>query len=90
MALVELSAQSRRDLLTILEHLTEAAGARVARKYERLIQNAVVRLRQFPVIGSPRPELGEQARIVIVDPYIVFYDWLADRDTALILRILHG
>jgi plasmid stabilization system protein ParE len=90
MAQVRLSGQSRRDLLTLLEHLTDKAGARVARKYEQLIQKAVVRLRRFPESGSPRPELGEATRIVIVDPYVIFYDWLPEQETALILRILHG
>ena len=90
MAKVELSPQFRRDLLGILGHLSDVAGVRVARKYEARFKQAVGLVRDFPGIGTPRPELGAGTRLLLVDPYLIFYDGAPACEHVRVLRILHG
>lgn len=44
----------------------------------------------MPETGSPRPSLGINARIAVVFPYVMIYDYHRDEDTLTLLRILHG
>lgn len=90
MAAITFSPQARLDLLDIVEYLTAVAGARVARKYDTQIRRAIAALRDFPGFGAPRVDLGDETRIIVVDPYIVFYDGGPESQKILILRILHG
>ena len=53
---------------------------------KRLIDN----LRDVPSSGSPRREFGPSVRILIVRPYLIFYEDQSDCGDVLILRILHG
>jgi toxin ParE1/3/4 len=48
------------------------------------------RLVDLPLSGAPRPALGRDTRIAIVQPYILIYDYTQDDDTLTLLRILHG
>jgi toxin ParE1/3/4 len=49
-----------------------------------------VRLTSFPESGAPRPRLGENTRVAIVQPYLLIYDFTPDDNTLTLLRILHG
>jgi toxin ParE1/3/4 len=42
----------------------------------------------FPKSGARRPGLGRDARIGVVAPYVVVYDY--QQDTVMILRIVDG
>lgn len=90
MAKVRLSRQARRDLLLVLEHLSDVAGPRTARKYDRGFKRAIERVGRFPGIGSSRPHFGAAARVLSVDPYLIFYDGGPRTETVFVLRILHG
>lgn len=43
---------------------------------------------QYPAAGAPRPALGPHARIRVVQPFVVIYDFSGDEAT--ILRIVDG
>jgi plasmid stabilization system protein ParE len=90
MAEVSLSPQARLDLLSILEHLTNVAGARTARTYDTEFKRVVDNLSAFPGMGSPRGHLGSGTRVVSVDPYLIIYDGGPESERVLVLRILHG
>jgi toxin ParE1/3/4 len=80
----------RFDTGEILNYLEEVAGPRVAAKYSRRFDEIIVRLTDFPESGAPRPVLGARTRIVIVQPYLLIYDYTPDDDTLTLLRNLHG
>lgn len=90
MAEVQLSPEARRDLLAVLEYLDGVAGPRAARQYDTLFKQTIDRLAQFPGIGSLRPNLGAETRLVMVDPYLVFYDGGPSSTIVHVVRILHG
>ena len=44
----------------------------------------------FPASGAPRPSLGEFARILVVYPYVMLYDYESSSGVLTVLRVLHG
>ncbi|MBV8963091.1 MAG: type II toxin-antitoxin system RelE/ParE family toxin [Hyphomicrobiales bacterium] len=48
------------------------------------------RLGYFPGIGSSRPRLGQDIRILPLLPYVVIYRHAERDDIVSIVRILHG
>jgi toxin ParE1/3/4 len=78
------------DALEILDYLRQEAGARVAEDYARRFQNTLQRLIAHPESGPSRPALGPDARLAIVPPYLLIYDYTYTDDTLTLLRILHG
>jgi|HubBroStandDraft_3_1064219.scaffolds.fasta_scaffold315334_2 toxin ParE1/3/4 len=80
----------RSDTNAILNYLAEAAGPRVAARYSGRFEEAILRLASFPESGAPRPALGDNARVAIVQPYLLIYDFTPDDNTLTLLRILHG
>ena len=87
---VTFSPEARRDLIEITDYLCHLASPQTARKYEMLIQRAVDSLRDIPGAGPPRREFGSHVRMVIVRPYLIFYEGLPEAEDISILRILHG
>jgi plasmid stabilization system protein ParE len=75
-------------MASILAYLEHEANALVAEEFGRDVRRALLRLVQFPQSGSPRPELGAAARVVVVFPYLLIYEHTAP--TLTLLRILHG
>jgi plasmid stabilization system protein ParE len=90
MAGITFSPEAVRDLLEIVDYLADVAGQSVARRYEEEFRRAIDSLRDLPASGSPRPEFGMGVRIVIVRPYLVFYQFKAVEDAVYVLRLLHG
>ncbi len=90
MATVRLSSRARLDLLSIVEHLSDVDGARVARKYDDEFKRVVDNLGMSPGIGSPRRHLGPETRVTIVRPYLIFYDGGPRSESVHVLRILLG
>ena len=88
MARVVVTDSAKRDVRRILSDLNLKAGHRVAANYAAEFKATYRRLVEFPASGPPRPELGVQARIAIILPYIVIYDHRDDVVT--VLRVLHG
>jgi toxin ParE1/3/4 len=52
------------------------------------LAGAIDRLSDFPESGAPRPELGADARSIVVDRYVILYRIGAD--SVDIVRVLHG
>jgi toxin ParE1/3/4 len=88
MARVVVSGPAKRDARRILSDLNDKAGRLVAARYAIEFEATFRRLAVFPGIGAPRPALGTHARMAVVKPYVVIYDW--QEDTVTVLRILHG
>jgi len=90
MARVTFSPQARRDLADIVDFLFDFASPQTARKYEIEIRRVIENLTDLPSTGSPRRAFGPAVRILIVKPFLIFYDDRSDQGDVLILRILHG
>ena len=84
------TVDAESDISIILTHLEREAGLRTAESYGHRFRDTIIRLVAFPESGAPRPALGEQARIAIVYPYVLFYDYHARNDLLMLLRVLHG
>lgn len=90
MTRVVVSREAEADLESILDYLALNAGRLTAAAYGERFAAAIEHLRDFPGAGSPRPALGPWARIAIVYPYLLIYDFAIGDEAATLLRILHG
>ena len=90
MAHVRFSRQARADLLNVLDYLSDNAGARVARRFNRDVRALERRWRSYPGIGAPRPEFGPVTRMSVISPYLLFYDGGPDSGDVVVLRVLDG
>lgn len=88
MARVAISIFARRDVNSILSDLNERAGSPVSKRYAAEFKKMNETLAEFPEIGPLRKGLGRYARIKVVLPYVVVYDFAGDLVT--VLRVLHG
>jgi len=84
------TVDAEADTHDILVYLEQQAGASVAADYGRRFGRTIERLVSMPETGAPRPSLGPNARIAVVFPYILIYDYVRADDTLTLLRILHG
>jgi plasmid stabilization system protein ParE len=78
------------DTGAILEYIEKQAGSRVASEFGVRFRRTIERLVALPFSGAPRPSLGANARIAVVFPYVLIYDYMQEDDTPTLLRILHG
>lgn len=90
MVRVVFSPEARTDLIEITDFLSDVAGPRVARRYEVEIKRVIRNLRDMPSTGSPRRQFGPNVRVLIVNPYLIFYEDASEGGEVLVLRILHG
>ncbi len=90
MARIIVAVAARADLRSIIDYLEEHAGQVVALRYALEFDAAFDRLVDIPAIGSPRPAYGVGTRIVIIDPYLIFYEHMTEGDIVRVLRILHS
>src|SRR5437868_3537607 len=90
MTRIVVSPKASSDFLNILERLADLAGSVIADRYASNLDLIYERLLRFPEIGSRRPRLGSLARIVVLDPYIVVYDYLRNDDIVHVVRIVDG
>lgn len=87
---IRLSRRAQADFDQIFDDPVVAAGAHVAARYGRDIRAAINRLSEIPWLGPSRPELGPGVRVVLVAPYMVFYEVGEPAQDLVVLRILHG
>jgi toxin ParE1/3/4 len=80
----------RFDTNEILNYLEKVAGRPLAEKYSSRIDQTIVRLATFPESGAPRPALGAHARVALVPPYLLIYDYTPTDELLILLRLLHG
>ncbi|CAN5512097.1 hypothetical protein BH10PSE6_BH10PSE6_09080 [soil metagenome] len=88
MARLIVAGPARLDVREILAMLTQVAGRRVARSYGVRLKAMYRYIAQFPAAGAPRPALGPHARIRVVSPFVLIYDYAGD--VATILRVVDG
>lgn len=79
MAKVVVTALADSDLAEIIAYLAERGTPGIAERYAREFDAVFTRLGEFPGLGAPRPQLGANARIAIVPPYVAVYDYEDDR-----------
>jgi toxin ParE1/3/4 len=84
------TSDAESDLNEIIDYLHKEAGAPVAASYVSKLAATIERLVESPRIGAPRPALGPDARIGIVRPYVLIYDFTVASDTLTLLRVVHG
>lgn len=90
MTRIIVAAEAEGDLDAILDYLVDNAGPRTAAAYGDRFASAIERILAHPGAGFPRPLLGADARISIVYPYVLIYDFVAADDLVTLLRVLHG
>ena len=88
MAKLIVSPQAELDTATIVAMLNDKAGAVVAERYRREFEELFERLMVFPMSGARRRLLTRHARIGVVQPYVVIYEYR--RETVRILRVVDG
>jgi toxin ParE1/3/4 len=84
------TADAETDTGAILEYIEGQAGARVASAFAGSFRRTIERLVALPFSGAPRPSLGAHARIAVVFPYVLIWDYTQENVTVTLLRILHG
>lgn len=84
---VRYTARARRDLLDIWLVIARNNPAAADRVYDRLA-GRVRLLEQFPEAGRVRPDIAQDARLLVERPYLIFYRILPGN--VQIVRILHG
>jgi toxin ParE1/3/4 len=80
------TAEAEADTREILSFLEREAGPTIAAGYARRFRSTLERLIDLPETGAPRPSLGPTARIGIVSPYILIYDFVREDDSLVLLR----
>jgi toxin ParE1/3/4 len=87
---VVVGAAAREDIGDIISYLEREAGSLVARRYAERFRTAIAELATYPEVGAPRPTLGRSTRLIVIEPYLLFYRDLPARDEVRVLRIMHG
>jgi len=90
MTRIALAPAAEGDLFAILSYLRREAGVGTAEKYRARFREVFERLRNFPESGAPRPDFGPHLRIVVVHPYVLFYDFEEGGEVLTVWRVLHG
>lgn len=88
MARLVITIRAGRDAAAIIAMLADNAGPETAARYRRDIDALYGRLILFPRSGARRPSFGRHARLGVVEPYVVIYDYRPDVVT--VLRVLDG
>jgi plasmid stabilization system protein ParE len=88
MARLVVAGPAKLDVREILTNLSQVAGYPVSRRYGARFKAMYRYIAQYPAAGAPRPALGVQVRIRVVQPFVFIYDY--DGDEATILRVVDG
>ena len=81
---------ARADLLDIWTHIATESSPAVADTFLARIYGALDVLASAPHIGRRRAEFQGAPRSLVVRPYIIFYEPLAEGDGIAVWRVLHG
>lgn len=84
---MELLDAARADLADIWHTGVLRWGEAQAERYADAIEANFQRLRDNPLMGSPRPQLLPDVRVLVVRRHLAFYRVVADRIE--VIRILH-
>ena len=84
---VVVSLRARSDILGIHSYLAERSPVATDRMLVRFSQ-WFDELREFPLLGADRSELGASLRGLLMDGYIAFY--IVEADQIVIVRVIDG
>ena len=90
MARILRAALARADLLDIWTHIAGESSPAIADTFLARIYGALEVVASAPYIGRERAELDGSPRSLVVRPYVIFYEPLAEGDGIAIWRVLHG
>jgi len=90
MARIVVASTADADMADIIAYLAAEAGRNTALKYIELFDALYQRLSLYPESCVRRPDLGTDARVGIVRPFVVIYDYSTAGNIVMVLRILHG
>ena len=86
--------QARSELKDIYKWIAQDRPLAAKRMYQRLKDRVLV-LRAHPFLGEDRSDIDQGIRVLVEQPYMIFYRTIADAETGAvrsveILRVLHG
>ena len=84
---VDVSHRARSDILDIHSYISEHSPASAERMLVRFSQR-FDELREFPLLGRDRSELGPSLRGLLMDGYIAFY--IVEAERIVIVRVIDG
>ena len=84
---VSISDPAKLDLANIIAYLI-GLNRRAADKLSALFEEKIASLALFPKRGVRRPALSKNARVLMVETYLVIYR--IELDHVLVLRVLDG
>jgi toxin ParE1/3/4 len=84
---VRFTPMAKSDLQSAVRYIA-ADSKKAARRWAVSIRENCAKLGETPRLGVPKPELGPNARVLVVGSYLVFYE--TDAKSVEILRIMHG
>lgn len=79
--------RARRDLLDVWIGIARDDPVGADRVYDRLEARMRI-LERFPEAGMARPDIAEEARMLVEPPFVILYRLVAG--AAQIVRVLHG
>ncbi len=85
---IRFTRRSREDLLDIWLYIAPRNSEAVADQVYDRIEDACRRLAHHPQLGPARPEIAEDARVLVIERWLALYR-LVD-DGAQIVRIVDG
>ncbi|HEY5347371.1 MAG TPA: type II toxin-antitoxin system RelE/ParE family toxin [Rhizomicrobium sp.] len=84
------SPEARRDLLDIWAYIADKSSPSIADGFLARLSGAMEVIAYAPHIGRERSEFHGSPRSVAVNPYVIFYEPLAEGDGILVWRVIHG
>jgi toxin ParE1/3/4 len=84
---VDVSHRARSDILDIHSYISGHSPASADKMLVRFAQR-FDELREFPMLGRDRSELGRSLRGLLIDGYIAFY--IVEADRIVIVRVIDG
>lgn len=90
MTKVIISPRAEADIDDITTYLAGRGGELLVTKYYGLFDDVYRRLEMWPTSGPARRQLGKSARITVVKPYVMIYDFESKYDIVTIVRVVRG
>ncbi len=87
MAEVRHTGLARRDLLDIWLGIARDNPGAADRVYDRL-EARIQMLQRYPQIGPARPDIANDARMLVERPYLILYRLIPEG--VQVVRVLHG
>lgn len=85
---VTISSDARADLAGIRRYYRGVAGPSVAARMMERLKTALKTIGETPEIGARRPEYGDDVRLRLCAPYVIYV--AVGDDRVEVLRVLHS